>query len=245
MRRSLGILAAVGLVLLWTGSAEPGEDKEARSILDKAIQATGGETVLAKHNAAKFKEKGTYHGMGQGFPYTGNYAVQWPDQFRMEIADAFILVVNGDKGWLKAGGETMDMSKEQMTTRQNDLRVSWISTLLPLKDKAFMLKALGEVKVDDRPTLVIKVTRKDYPEVKLYFDKTTNLLIKSEFKTTLAEDQFKETNAENYFSDFKEFDGLKVPTKMVFKRDGKLYVEAELVEYKAAGKLDDKVFARP
>ena len=245
MRRRLSMLTAAGMVFAWTGIVCSGDEQTARAIVDKAIQAAGGEAVMAKHAAATFKEKGTYHGLGQPFPYTGSYAVQWPNQFRMEIPDAFLIVVNGDKGWVKAMGETKDMSKEELAAQQSDLRAEWISSLLPLKDKAFSLTALGEIKVDDTPAVGVKITRKDYPEVKLYFDKKTNLLVKSEYKTKLPEQQYKEALAENYFSNYKEFDGAKVSTKMVMKRDGKVYVEAEVTEYKAAGKLDSKMFDRP
>jgi hypothetical protein len=245
MRKMLEILTAGTLVLILADSVRSGDDKEARAIIDKAITAGGGEAVLAKSNAATFKEKGTYHGMGQPLPYTGSYAVQWPKQFRMEIMDAFVIVVNGDRGWIKTGGDVKDMTKEELVARQSDLHAEWLITLLPLKDKAFTLTALGEVKVTDRPGLGVKVTRKDYPEVKLYFDKTSNLLIKSEFKTKMPEEQYREAKAETYFSDYKDFGGAKVATKVVMKRDGKLYVEAEVTEYKAAGKLEDKVFDRP
>jgi outer membrane lipoprotein-sorting protein len=245
MQRRLSMLTAAGLVLAWTGIVWSGDEQSARAIVDKAIQAAGGEAVLAKHASATFKEKGNYHGLGQPFPYTGDYAVQWPDKFRMEIADAFVIVVNGDKGWMKAVGETKDMTKEEFAAQQSNLRAEWIGSLLPLKDKAFSLTALGEIKVDDNPAVGVKVARKDYPEVKLYFDKKTNLLVKSEYKTKLPEQEYKEVLAENYFSNYKDFDGAKVATKMLMKRDGKVYVEADVTEYKAAGKLDPKMFDRP
>jgi outer membrane lipoprotein-sorting protein len=245
MRKMLGIATAMALVLAWADHVRSGDDKEARAIVDKAIAASGGEAALAKNNAATFKEKGTYHGMGQPLPYTGKYAVQWPNQFRMQIEEAFVIVVNGDKGWIKTGTDVKDMSKEELAAQQSDLRAEWLISLLPLKDKAFTLTALGEVKINDRPALGVKVTRKDYPDVKLYFDKTTHLLVKSEFKTKMPEQQFKEVDAENLFSDYKDFGGTKVATKLVMKRDGKVYVEAEVTEYQAVGKLDNKMFDRP
>jgi hypothetical protein len=245
MRKLSSIIVAVAVTLMCTGTVWPGEDQQARAIVDKAIKAQGGEAALAKHSAATFKEKGTYHGMGKPLPYTGSYAVQFPDKFRMEIADAFTLVVNGDKGWLKAGGETKEMTKEELAAQQNDLRAGWISFLLPLKDKAFTLTTIGETKVDDRQAVGVKVTRQGYPEVKLYFDKSTNLLVKSEYKTKLPEQGYTDADAEGYFSNYKDIDGLKVACKMVMKRDGKVYVEADVTDYKAAGKLDAKVFDRP
>jgi hypothetical protein len=51
--------------------------------------------------------------------------------------------------------------------------------------------------------------------------------------------------AEIYYSKYEEIDGARVPTRFVMKRDGKLYVEADVSDYKAVGKLDDAVFAKP
>jgi hypothetical protein len=245
MRYTQGILVAAVLVMAGSGTARPGEGKTARTIIDRAIAAVGGDAVLEKLKASTWKEKGTYYGMGKGQPYVGAYAVQWPDQFRMEIEGVFTIVLNGDKGWIKAGGETKEMNKEQMASQTQDNRAGWITSLLPLKDKAFTLTALGEAKVGSRPALGVKVTRKDYPEVKLYFDKKSHLLVKAEYQTKSPEQNFKDVTMAITYSDYKGFDGAQVPTKMVMNHDGKLFVEAEVQEFKAVGKLDNKIFARP
>ena len=244
MRKLASTLIAASLLLVGAGLVRPGEDKDARAIIDKAIQAMGGEANLVKHNSATWKEKGTYYGMGEGLPYTSKMAVQWPMQFRMEIEGVFTIVLNGDKGWMHTGGETTELDKEQLAQQISDQRAGWISHLLPLKDKAYQLKTLGESKVGKQTALVVQVTRKDYPTVKLFFDKTTGLLLKNEFRTKAAEQKFLEVTQEIYFSDHREVDGAKVAHKVVLKRDGKLFVEAEISALKA-GKVDDKVFGRP
>src|SRR5262249_6555727 len=81
---------AFGLLLL-TGVGRA-DDNECRAIIDKSIKAVGGSERLAKYKAQTWKEKGTFYGEGAAQPYTGNYAVQWPDQFRMEIEGVFTLV---------------------------------------------------------------------------------------------------------------------------------------------------------
>jgi hypothetical protein len=245
MRKTFGFLTAGTLLVVWSGVAWSGEDADPRAIVAQAIKAMGGEKNLAKHKAVTWSAKGTYYGMGDGLPYTGKYAVRVPNHFRMEIEGVFIIVFAGDKGWIHAGGDTKEMTDEQFGVQKNDVRAEGITSILPLKDKAFTLTSLPEIKVDDRPALGIKVTRKEYPEVKLYFDKKTHLLVKSEWRTKAAEQKFKEVTAESYYSKYQEIDGAQVPTRMVMKRDGKLFVEADVSDYKAVGKLDDSVFAKP
>lgn len=245
MRKTVGILTAGILLVGWSGMAWSGDDPDPRAIVVQAIKAMGGEKNLARHKAATWTEKGTYHGMGDGLPYSGKYAMQAPSQFRMEIEGVFTIVFAGDKGWIHAGGNTMEMNDEQFAVQKSDHRAGHIASVLPLKDKAFALTSLPEIKVDDRPAVGIKVARKEYPEVKLYFDKKTHLLVKSEWRTKASEEKFKEVTAESYYSKYQEIDGAQVPTRMVMKRDGKLFVEADVSDYKAVGKLDDSVFAKP
>jgi hypothetical protein len=55
----------------------------------------------------------------------------------------------------------------------------------------------------------------------------------------------KEVNQEMVFEDYQEQDGVKVANKTTIQRDGKLFVESTMSEYKAAGKLDNSLFAKP
>lgn len=245
MRKSMGLLLAGLLVLVVSGRARPGNNDDARVIVDRAIAAVGGADALARHNTATWTETGTYYGMGDGLPFRGKYAMVMPDRFRMEVENVFTMVYNRGKGWVTMGGKTKEMSAEELATHKNDHRAGWIAHLLPLKDKAFTLTTLGEAKVDGRPALGVKVTRKDYPEVKLYFDKKSHLLVKSEFQTKAPEQKYKPVTSELYYSNYKEMDGAKVPTKLVMKRDGKLFVEAEVQNMKAAPKLDESLFSPP
>src|SRR5260370_29445128 len=110
MRKTLGIVIAATLVIVWSGVAWSGEDANPRAIVAQAIKAMGGEKNLATHNAATWTEKGTYYGMGEGLPFTGKYQVQMPDKFRMEIEGVFTIVFSGDKGWIHSGGDTKAMT---------------------------------------------------------------------------------------------------------------------------------------
>jgi hypothetical protein len=244
MRQSLGLLLAVVLGVGGVTAARADEGK-ARAIIDKAIKTMGGAKKPGKNKAATWSEEGTYYGMGRGLPYKGKYASQGPDQFRMEIEGVFTIVLNGDKGWTKMGGETKAMTKEQLAQQKVEHRAGWMATILPLQDKAFMLEALEETTVDKKPALGIKVTRKGYPEVKLFFDKKTGLLVKAEYKTKAPEQKFKEVDQEVYYHDYKAVQGAQVPHKIVMKREGKLFVEAKIDDWKAVQKLDDKEFAKP
>jgi hypothetical protein len=221
------------------------DQADALTIIDKAIKAQGGEAKVAKFKAQTWKEKGTYYGMGDGLPFAGKYAVQFPDKFRMEIEGVFTIVLDGDKGWLESMGETKELTKEQLANQQRMQYIGQVSRLVTLKDKAFKLSPLPEIKIDKDPAVGVKVSRQGQGDVLLYFDKGTGLLAKSEATVKSEEQKGKEVRQELFMSDYKEVDGLKSPTKLVVKRDGKVYIEATIADLKRAEKLEDKVFAKP
>jgi outer membrane lipoprotein-sorting protein len=216
-------------------------DDDPKAIINKSIKAIGGEEKMAKFKAQTFKEKGTYYGMGAGQPYTGNYAVQFPDKFKMEIEGVFTIVLNGDKGWMNG----QELTKEQLAEQQEELYSGWVATLAPLGDKAFTLAPLGETKVDNKPAAGVKVSSKGHGDVNLYFDNATGFLVKIERRAKAQEQGGQEVSQETFFQDYKDVDGLKVPMKMAIKRGGKQFVESEVTELKPVGKLDDSVFAKP
>jgi len=243
--RSLCGLMIVAVALTWSvGLVRSGDKSEPHAVVAKAIKAVGGEDKLKKHNAQTWREKGTYYGMGDGIPYTGKYAVQWPDQFRMEIEGVFIIVLTKDKAWVSANGETKELTPEEFANQRKAHLAGWVTTLLPLKDKSFALAALGKAEVDKKPAVGVKVTRKDIPDVSLYFDQDSGVLVKSTFKV-FSDEQKKEVKQDIYYQNYREVEGAKVPGRIVIHRDGKRFVEADNSDLKAAGKLDDKIFSKP
>jgi hypothetical protein len=121
----------------------------------------------------------------------------------------------------------------------------YVSTLLPLKDKAFRLLPMGEGKVGDRAALIVKVTHDGHRDVLLFFDKDKHWLIKSEYTAKAQEQGGQEVKQEVFLTDYKGVNGVKFPTKLVIKRDGKDYIEAENSDFKPVAKPDDKMFAKP
>jgi hypothetical protein len=232
MRCYFRFLAVGFLALPFTTALRADDADAARAVIDKAIKAAGGEEKLAKFKSHTWKNRGTYYGMGvtDGVPYTANYAVAWPDKFRFEVEGGFMtLVLDGDKGWMQA----------------MDLYANGVTTLTPLKDKAFKLSLTGETKVNDKPALGIKVSHKDHQDVMLYFDKDSGLLVKSERKTKVPEEGNKEVTQETLYGDYQDIEGAKMSLKITILRDGKKFVEGENFDIKPVDKLDDKTFAKP
>ena len=246
MRSCVGFLAAGFLAGFFTSPLKADDADQARAVIDKAIKAQGGEEKLAKFKSHTWKNKGTWYGMGDGVPYTANYAVAWPDKFRFEVEGGFMTVVlDGDRGWMQAMGETREMNKDELAQQKEDLYAGRVTTLTPLKDKEYQLTLTGETKVEGKSAIGVKVSHKDRPDVTLYFDKDSGLLVKSERKAKVPEEGGKEVTQENLYGDYQDVEGAKVATKITILRDGKKYVEGENFDIKPIDKHDDKTFAKP
>jgi hypothetical protein len=238
------VFVAVAIPFCAIRSSRADDSADARAIVAKAIKAVGGEEKLEKFKAHTLKETGTYYGMGDGLPYTANYSVQWPHQFKMEINGVFTIVLNGDKGWMQMNGETREMTADELKVQQDEHFAGWIMQLTPLKDKQFKLSTVGESKINDRVAVGVRVSVEKRKDVNLYFDKESGLLVKGEHRA-FSPEQGKEVTQEVFFNEYKETEGAKIATKYLIKRDGEKFVEAEAHDIQACGKLDDSVFGKP
>jgi hypothetical protein len=251
MRKIWCALGVAALVCWTAGQLWSGEEEAAlRKLLAKAIEAQGGEAKLAKLNASHRKGGGKFYGLGgDGVPVTIEMTLQGATQqrFMIEVMNIKLLkVVNGDKGWIKLNNDKPSaMSKEDLTEEKEQMFGVWVTTLVPLKDKAFKLAPLGEVKVGDRAAIGIRVSRAGHRDVSLFFDKANHLLLKSEMMVKNMGGDDKEVLQEMLYSDYKEVEGVKQAMKLSAKRDGKRYAEGEITEIDLKEKLDNSTFGPP
>ena len=116
-------------------------------------------------------------------------------------------------------------------------------TLLPLKGKGFQIETAGAEKVGDKAAVVLKVIGPDRKGFTLYFDEETGLPVKQVATVTgFMGDEFTQ---ERLYSDYKDFGGIKRPTKIVTKRNGEKFVEEEITEFKVLNKVNPQTFAEP
>ncbi len=257
MRRGLLAATVTGVILILTGPARADDQAELKALIDKAIKAHGGEANLTRYKAATWKAKGKVHIMG-GIDFTGDWH-EMDGKFRFSI-DMNIMgmainstqVVTRDKGWLKvtAGGNVaveMEMTKEMIDEGQEELYANRIMSLqaFAAKEKGLELAPIGEVMVNGKACIGVRISSKGRRDVSLLIDKETHLVAKGEHRSKDFQEGGKEYNQEYFLSDYKEFDGVKDATKLVMHRDGNLFLDVEVTEYKRLDKLDDSVFQKP
>jgi hypothetical protein len=240
---------SVLVVLLFAGllgggqtESQTDDQHDARELVARAIRAAGGEHTLARYAARTWREKAVYHGAGGDEQYEASYSAEWPDKIKVQIGD-FVLVLNGDKGWVKSEGDTREMTRKEMEEHSEGIYSLWVFSLVPLLREDFRLSLLGETKVGGRPTDGIKVSRQGHLDVKMHFDRATGLLAMSETRFREARSG-KEIDQETIFSGYHDVSGIKTPTQLSIWRDGKRAVESS-IDLRYLEKLDERVFAKP
>jgi hypothetical protein len=252
MRKLLSRGLAVALVLGLLCHARAQGQGDAKAVIDKAIAAQGGAKNLDKLKMVVLKAKGTLLFGDLEVPFTADMRQQQPSQarsaFKLSLMGKELTVVqvlNGDKGWLQIEGMTTDADAQALATAKEELYSSRVQMLTPLlADKGFTLTALGESTINGKAALGVKVASAGQKDISLYFDKSSGLLIKL---TRPGTDPLKKqaVTQDEYYSDYKEFDGVKMPTKMLVNQDGKKSMTVELNEITFPSSFDAKLFARP
>ncbi len=231
--------------------------EDARTILDKAIQAHGGEAKLAKLKIMSAKAKGTAN-LGAkgaasfaelGFALDINW--QWPDRLKNAVTlqilkpTTFIETIAGEESWsLRDGklGPLEAVKRDELHTQAHVRRLMLLTPLL--ESKLYELSALDEIRINDRPAVGIRVICAGERDVKLYFDADTRLLTKIEWQAP-SESGRNVVVQEDFYSDYQEIDGVPTATKLRRQSDGKRTLELHFTEVRYPDRLDVTEFADP
>jgi hypothetical protein len=239
------LILALLMGLVGVGHAAEGD---AQSVIEQAIQAQGGDR-LTRLQIVRRDLEGIMLAGAQELRFTAELAAQPPDKsrgtFHLDPGGRkllLIVVVNGKRGWQSAGGAVSDLPATQLDELREDGYVTWVQSLLPLKEKAFSLAPLPEAQVNGKATVGVRVSQPGRPDVELYFDKVSHLLVKTSRKTKEAGQPI---TKETVFTDHKDFDGLWLPTHVTDFKNGKKVAELRITGYRFPSTPDESLFARP
>jgi hypothetical protein len=225
---------------------------DVRAVIEKAIAAHGGKERIAAIKAVQTKTRGTLMIGGAEAPFTAETIAQPPGQIKNTLdcevqgkKQSLVQVVNGDKVGVSINGQAQAVGDKMLNEMRELQYAERISTLLPLlEDRTLELSAAGEGRVDGVVVVGVRVASRGHKDIVLRFDRTSGLLIGAE-RRTLDPNTLREVVQEEIYGDYKDAGGLKKPMKVTVTKDGKKYVQAEVLEIRYLDRLDDKVFAQP
>jgi hypothetical protein len=138
---------------------------------------------------------------------------------------------------------TMELMPDQIADQREANHSGWVSSLLPLTNKAFTLATLPERDVSGAKAVGVKVSHAGRRDVHLYFEKTGGLLVKTEH--TAKEDDGTNVQQETFITAYTTVSDAKMPRRMRIMRAGKIYVEAEMTDYRPIDPKNTKAFEKP
>ncbi|HTU20078.1 MAG TPA: hypothetical protein VMG10_18580 [Gemmataceae bacterium] len=244
MRKIAGAIGVVSVFAVIIFSVRGNEEAKLREVLARAIKAHGGAENLEKMKARIIKSKGKLIEL----EYTAQASIQMPKRSNITAESKFgkfVQVINDDKAWIKLGELSRECTEQEMAEMKEQLNATCIANLSVLADKEYKLSPLADEAVEGRPAIGMRVERKGFRDVCLYFDKENSLLLKMQSRIRDPLRGGLEFTAETLYGDYREVDGLMIAFKSTIKYDGKVYNEAEVTEAKAADKLDESVFDKP
>lgn len=215
-------------------------------LLNQAIEATGGRKHLMSYSAITWQERGSYMGLESDVRYQGEYAVQFPDRYRMRIKGAFTIVVNGSQGWINNCGAVNALPAEQMAEYREANHAIWAMQLHPLlDDDSFQLRRIFDHESLDERLVGIRVSCPPYRDLDLYFDPDLMILCKSARKGLVPDFSDDVVTMETDYQSHSRVGGILLPTRMTMSYDGRRVLETTTGEYELHCDLDEKLFEIP
>jgi hypothetical protein len=241
---------AVAVLLLGaSGRADSGKAGEA--IIDKAVRALGGESKLKQIKAYSSTAKGKLHIGGTENPFTTKEISEGLNRYRQDLDAEFngekmkiITVVDGEKGWAKAGDQGQEFDQDKLANAKRTIYLVAVSSNpLLLKEKGFKYEAAPDEKCEGKEAACLKGTGPDGKDFKILFDKETGLPVMVSGK--IANFTGEEVTQDVIYKGYKDFDGYKTPSKISIKHNGEQIIEGDVVEFKRLDKVDPKTFSNP
>lgn len=186
--------------------------------------------------------------------------IKFPDQLRRQITQDFgtnvissHILLNRNKALYKTenlvNGVPMQLKSDNPannspTQAAGNLKKSLAVELLPILLDAspldrFTYEYIGEAVSKDSKADAIRVISKGGREYRLYFDKTSRLLVllsytsqyKMPKKSPASPEQMRTTKVKMFFSDYREEDGFLIARKIIIEENGRVVSEKDLKKF--------------
>jgi len=213
----------------------------ADDVIQKYSKAMGG---LAAFNAIKtMKTTGTITTQGVDLSLTSQIingkAVRSDVQ---AMGQAVVNAYKDGKGWkinpFTGVTTATDMTPEELIDFKSQSMIA--SQLMDYKSRGHKVELEGQEDVEGIKTYKIKLTNKDDNKITTYFISVAdNTMIKSVSTRQL---QGQDIQIETFYSDIKDFNGLKFPMVRTQKIEGQVFQEIKIATIEFNVPVDEKIF---
>jgi hypothetical protein len=184
-------------------------------------------------------------------PFTAETFVRLPQQFKNVLRSEFqgvpiseMQILDGDSAYVAVNGVPQSVEPRLLREMRAARFADNAATLVPLlADASYKVTALKEQPVKGRPAVGILVQYQGQPDYRMYFDKASGLLVKTERRALNYRRE--EARQEAYFDDYRATAGITRPMRFTLYQDGQLVSQGEITEVRYPGDLPADTFTAP
>ena len=248
MKKYLTILLAGVLLLgisafsLYSQASDDAAEKaEAKKIIEKLIEAQGGRDALSK--IRDMTSTGDIELIQFGMSGSVTMYQKEPDKMRMDMEIMGMVITqayDGETAWMTnpQTGTNEEMPEELAAdTRRQSLGND---AILNPEKLGITYTFEGKETIEGTEYLILKQVFSDGKFSHMYIDPNTYLVYKT--KETTMNQMGVEVEAESFLSDYKEFQGTKVPYTITVYQDGEEFIIITLSDMKYNTGLKDSLF---
>jgi hypothetical protein len=209
----------------------------AQKILEKYLAAVGGPDALQKIKTRV--QTGNIDAFGEKYPIE-IYSVG-PDK-RVSIthpsSGASVTAYNGEVGWL-----SMPRGFHQMTAAEQQAASIDAQLYFPLRVSVLYqdFRVRPGESIDGHATYMVSARSKDLPQLQLYFDQESGLLLR---QIRYADTPLGYNPTEIDYADYRDAGGVKIPYRWTLARpNGRFTIQVDDVKQNVP--VDDKLFIMP
>jgi hypothetical protein len=262
---SLLLLCSAALAQTATPASTPPNEnaRRAREVIDKGIEALGGQAYL---NATEKSEEGRFftfhHGQSTGTGMLFGLYTKYPDKDRFEVIHLrsyhfyifdvgsipvkdksdIIVIHNGDKGYEITYKGTAPIEPDDMVTYLRRREHSLDAVLRRWSHEpgvAFFYD--GSTVASGKPVVQVTVMNARNDAVTLFFDENTHLPVKKTYSWRDPADKYRNTEEEVY-DNYRLADGLLTPHSLTRYYNGDMSYQRLLNKVSFSQKLADNLF---
>lgn len=246
MRR---LLLALPFALVFPVAAR---SDEASDLRDRVLKAAAKEPAdLQKFKLFTLKAKGTSRvAGGKPVPTAFDVVAVYPGKLKATLdvgegANRYVVTrcASDDRGWTRGNNfPPIDLATEDLNDFRSDAYAVFASTLLTLTEKETTVSMGERSKVGPDPVVSLKLSRRPYPEVTLFFDEKSHVLRKMSYRSRQNGVMLLK---EMVYAEHKQVGGLMLPTKQTTFVPGKEVYKWDEMTFEFPDKLDGNTFDKP
>jgi hypothetical protein len=239
LSRGCAILAAALVVL----SASLAEAQTVEEIIAKNIKAQGGRDALTNLKSLQRKGEVDLDGaFGQMEGTVEEVVIPWKKAYSATDLGAFAQKDgwNGTVAWRDGMMGIQEIEGEEASQIKQAVD---LNPFVMIADRGTKAERLDDEAVEDVDYYVIQLTPTDGPAVKLFVDKESDHVMRVTF--TQNNPMFGEVEIIIENSDYEDFGGVKLPTKIKAYVGDVFEIETTYTETKVNGEIDEAIFEIP